>query len=158
MQPIDIESGAELALGGIEATTEPKRAEPWMRPIEILAAGLLVVMICMVLANVFFRYVLAKPLIWGDEVASISFIWMAMLGAALAVDRHEHMRLTVVPPLLPEKLARIVEVAGQVMVCILLLRLLPVAVEYAYEERYVTSPALGLPMSWRASAIPVGSG
>ena len=158
MQPIDIESGAELALGGIEATTEPKRAEPWMRPIEILAAGLLVVMICMVLANVFFRYVLAKPLIWGDEVASISFIWMAMLGAALAVDRHEHMRLTVVLPLLPEKLARIVEVAGQVMVCILLLRLLPVAVEYAYEESYVTSPALGLPMSWRASAIPVGIG
>ena len=72
---------AELALGGIEALSEPKRAERWMRPVEIAAAGLLVAMIVTVLANVFFRYVLAKPLIWGDEVASISFIWMAMLGA-----------------------------------------------------------------------------
>lgn len=156
MQLTEARSEAELALGGIEALTEPKRAEPWMRPVEIAAAGLLLVMIVTVLANVFYRYVLAKPLIWGDEVASLSFIWMAMLGAALAVDRHEHMKLTVFLPLLPPRLARVLEVAGQVLVCVLLLRLLPVAVEYAYEESYVTSPALGLPMSWRASALPTG--
>lgn len=156
MQLTEARSEAELALGGIEALTEPKRAEPWMRPVEIAAAGLLLVMIVTVLANVFFRYVLAKPLIWGDEVASLSFIWMAMLGSALAVDRHEHMKLTVFLPLLPPGLARVLEVAGQVLVCVLLLRLLPVAVEYAYEESYVTSPALGLPMSWRASALPTG--
>ncbi|RJL06405.1 TRAP transporter large permease subunit [Paracoccus siganidrum] len=156
MQLTEARSEAELALGGIEALTEPKRAEPWMRPVEIAAAGLLLVMIVTVLANVFFRYVLAKPLIWGDEVASLSFIWMAMLGSALAVDRHEHMKLTVFLPLLPPRLARVLEVAGQVLVCVLLLRLLPVAVEYAYEESYVTSPALGLPMSWRASALPTG--
>lgn len=158
MQLTDAHPDAELALGGIEALTEPKRAEPWMRPVEIAAASLLVVMIATVLANVFFRYVLATPLIWGDEVASISFIWMAMLGAALAVDRHEHMRLTVFLPLLPPRVARVAEVAGQVLVCMLLLRLLPVAVEYAYEESFVTSPALGLPMSWRASALPAGIG
>ena len=158
MQLSETESGAELALGGIEALAEPKRAERWMRPVEIVASGLLVVMMVTILANVFFRYVLTKPLIWGDEVASISFIWMAMLGAALAVDRHEHMKLTVFLPLLPERVARVAEVAGQVLVCILLLRLLPVAVEYAYEESYVTSPALGIPMSWRASAIPAGIG
>lgn len=156
MQLTDTQSGADLALGGIEATSQPKRAERWMRPIEVAAAALLIVMITMVLANVFFRYVLAKPLIWGDEVASISFIWMAMLGAALAVDRHEHMRLTVFLPLLPDRIARIAEIAGQVLVCVLLLRLLPVAVEYAFEESYVTSPALQIAMSWRASALPAG--
>lgn len=158
MQLTDTQPEGELALGGIEAMAEPKRAEPWMRPIEIAAAGLLLVMIVTVLANVFFRYVLHKPLIWGDEVASLSFIWMAMLGAALAVDRHEHMRLTVFLPLLPERTARLAEIAGQVLVCVLLLRLLPVAVEYAYEESFVTSPALQIPMSWRASAIPAGIG
>ncbi|HWL58031.1 MAG TPA: TRAP transporter large permease subunit [Paracoccus sp. (in: a-proteobacteria)] len=158
MQLTDTELGAELALGGVEAMAEPKRAEPWMRPVEIAAAGLLLVMIVTVLANVFFRYVLSKPLIWGDEVASLSFIWMAMLGAAMAVDRHEHMRLTVFLPLMPERVARLAELSGQILVCILLLRILPVAVEYAYEESFITSPALGLPMSWRASALPAGIG
>ncbi len=152
------QQGAELALGGVEALAEPKRAEWWMRPVELAAAGLLVVMIVVVLSNVFFRYVLHKPLIWGDEVASLSFIWMAMLGAALAVDRHEHMRLTVFLPLLPPRLARIADIAGQVMVVILLARLFPVAIEYAYEESFVRSPALGLPLTWRASALPTGMG
>lgn len=158
MQLTDAQPQGDIALGGIEAMAEPKRAEPWMRPVEIAAATLLMVMIVTVLGNVFFRYVLAKPLIWGDEVASISFIWMAMLGAALAVDRHEHMKLTIFLPLLPERVAKVAEIAGQVMVCVLLIRLLPVAVEYAYEESFVVSPALQLPMSWRASALPAGIG
>lgn len=158
MQVTEQLADGELALGGIEALAEPKRAERWMRPIEIIAAGLLLTMIVTVLANVFFRYVLQKPLIWGDEVASISFIWMAMLGSALAVDRHEHMKLTIFLPMMPARVARIAEVVGGVLVCILLLRLLPVAVEYAAEERFITSPALGIPMSWRASALPAGIG
>lgn len=158
MEPSNRHQEAEPALGGIEAFSEPKRAERWMWPIEYLAAALLVLMIVMVLANVFFRYVLHKPLIWGDEVASLSFIWMAMLGAVLAVDRHEHMKLTVFLPMMPPRLARIAEVGGQVMVVILLARLFPVAVEYAYEESFVTSPALGIPLTWRASALPAGLG
>lgn len=152
------EPDAELALGGVESLSQPRRAESWMRPVELASAALLVVMIVTVLANVTSRYLLNKPLIWGDEVASIAFIWMAMFGAALAVDRHEHMRLTVFLPMLPAPLTRWVEVAGQALVAVLLLRLLPVAVSYAYEESYVTSPALGIPMSWRASALPAGIG
>ena len=152
------EPDAEIALGGIETLTEPKKAEKWMRPVELIAAGLLTVMMVTVLANVFFRYVLHKPLIWGDEVASLAFIWMAMLGAAIAVDRHEHLRLTVFLPLMPERLRNWVEIAGGIVVCVLLLRLLPEAVSYAYEESYITSPALGLPMSIRSAALPAGIG
>ena len=158
MQLTDTRSEPEAALGGIETMAEPKRAEGWMRPVEWLASVLLLVMISMVLANVFFRYVLATPLIWGDEIASLSFIWMAMLGAAIAVDRHEHMKLTIFLPMMPPAIARAAEIAGQVLVCVLLMRLLPVAVEYAYEESFITSPALGLPMTWRAAALPVGMG
>ena len=102
--------GAEVALGGIETLTEPKKAEAWMRPVELVAAALLAVMMVTVLANVIFRYVLDHPLLWGDEVASLAFIWMAMLGAAIAVDRHEHLRLTIFLPLIPTRLRGWVEV------------------------------------------------
>lgn len=149
---------AELALGGIETLTDPKKAEPWMRPVELLAAVLLAAMMAIVLANVVFRYVLHSPLVWGDEAASLSFIWMAMLGAAIAVDRHEHLRLTIALPLFPPRMQDVLDVFGRVAVAVLLLRLLPEAVSYAYEESFVTSPALGLPMSVRAAALPAGIG
>jgi hypothetical protein len=35
-----------------------------------------------------------RPLVWSDELASILFLWLAMLGSALAVQRGSHMRLT----------------------------------------------------------------
>lgn len=149
---------AELALGGIETLADPKKAEPWMRPVELLAAALLAAMMAIVLANVVFRYVLHSPLVWGDEAASLSFIWMAMLGAAIAVDRHEHLRLTIALPLFPPRMQDVLDVFGRVAVAVLLLRLLPEAVSYAYEESFVTSPALGLPMSVRAAALPAGIG
>ena len=149
---------AELALGGIETLTEPKKAEPWMRPVELAGAALLVAMMGIVLVNVFCRYVLHHPLVWGDEAASLAFIWMAMLGAAIAVDRHEHLRLTIVLPLFSQRMQAALDVFGRMAVGVLLIRLLPEAVSYAYEESFITSPAMGLPMSVRAAALPAGIG
>ena len=34
------------------------------------------------------------PLVWSDELASILFLWLAMLGAVVAFRRGEHMRMT----------------------------------------------------------------
>src|SRR5437868_1530644 len=61
---------------------------------EVPAAALLCMEIGVLLANVVYRYVLHDPLTWGDELASLLFIWLSMLGAVIALRRDEHMRLT----------------------------------------------------------------
>ena len=40
------------------------------------------------------RYVFHQPIIWSDELASILFLWLAMLGSVVALRRGEHMRMT----------------------------------------------------------------
>ncbi|WP_158870209.1 TRAP transporter large permease subunit [Antarcticirhabdus aurantiaca] len=130
----------------------------WMRPVELVAASLLAFIIALLLTGVFSRYVLAKPVIWIDEVASISFLWLAMLGAAMAVDRSEHLRLTLFVNLLPERLRGFASTLALVLMAVFLASLLMPAIDYAYEEAYVTSAALNIPMSWRASALPFGIG
>src|SRR5690242_15435721 len=62
--------------------------------VEIPAAALVVAEIVVLFAGVVFRYVLHQPLIWSDELASILFLWLAMLGAVVAFRRAEHMRMT----------------------------------------------------------------
>src|SRR4051812_10588465 len=62
--------------------------------VEIPAAILVVAEIVVLFAGVIARYVLHLPLIWSDELASILFLWLAMLGAAVAFRRAEHMRMT----------------------------------------------------------------
>ena len=64
--------------------------------VEIPAAFLVVAEIVILFAGVVARYALHQPLIWSDELASILFLWLAMLGAAVAFRRAEHMRMTAV--------------------------------------------------------------
>ena len=40
------------------------------------------------------RYVFHRPFTWSDELASILFLWLAMLGAVVAYRRVEHMRMS----------------------------------------------------------------
>src|SRR5436853_5159325 len=64
--------------------------------VEIPAALLVVAEIIILFAGVVARYGLHRPLIWSDELASILFLWLAMLGAAVAFRRSEHMRMAAV--------------------------------------------------------------
>src|SRR5215831_7601868 len=63
--------------------------------IEVAAAILIVVETMVLLAGVVARYVFQRPLIWSDDLASLLFIWLIMLGAVIALRRGAHMRLTV---------------------------------------------------------------
>src|SRR3982074_1703102 len=63
---------------------------------EFPAALLVVAGIVVLFAGVVARYGLHRPLIWSDELASILFLWLAMLGAAVAFRRAEHMRMTAI--------------------------------------------------------------
>jgi tripartite ATP-independent transporter DctM subunit len=146
-----------LNIGDLSESREPPRAgSAWMRPLEALAASLLVVIVLLLLAGVTSRYVFSLPVVWIDEVASICFLWLAMLGAAIALDRNEHLRLTIVLRLFPDPAQRFLETLGCLIVATFLAALMNPAVEYAMEEWAIITPALNIPNSFRVSAIPFG--
>jgi tripartite ATP-independent transporter DctM subunit len=124
--------------------------------IEIPAALLVVAEIVTLFAGVVSRYGLQRPLIWSDELASILFLWLAMLGSVVAFRRSEHMRMTaVVANAKPATRAYLDVVATCAALAFLLLIAGP-ACQYAYEESFITTPALQISNTWRAAALPVG--
>ena len=133
--------------------------EAWLGAlVEIPAALLVVAEIVILFAGVVARYGLHRPLIWSDELASILFLWLAMLGAAVAFRRAEHMRMTaVVASARPAMRAYLDLVATCAALAFLLLIAWP-SYEYAYEESFITTPALQIANIWRAAALPVGIG
>ncbi len=126
--------------------------------VEIPAALLVVAEVVILFAGVVARYGLHSPLIWSDELASILFLWLAMLGAAVAFRRSEHMRMTaIVASARPAMRAYLDVVATCAALAFLLLIAWP-SYEYAYEESFITTPALQIANIWRAAALPVGVG
>lgn len=128
----------------------------YLKPFELIASGLLVAIIGLLLAGVIFRYFLSLSVVWIDEVASLCFLWLAMLGSAVALDRNEHLRLALFLNMLPERGQRFVTTFGLLVVATFLIALLAPAIDYAMEEWFITTPAMNIPNTFRAAAIPFG--
>lgn len=126
--------------------------------VEVPAALLVLAEVVVLLMGVTSRYVLHKPLVWSDELASILFLWLAMLGSIIAFQRGEHMRMTaIVGKLAPQARAFLDLIAIASAIAFLSFVVHP-AYEFAQDEVFVTTPAMGLANSWRAAALPIGLG
>ena len=128
------------------------------RILEVPAGLLVAAEICVLLAGVIGRYVFHYPLIWSDELASILFLWLAMLGSAIAFQRGEHMRMTAVVSKVGPRTRAFLDVLATVAALAFLVMILPHAFEYAKEEAVIVTPALEIQNSWRVSAMVTGFG
>lgn len=150
------------------AADKPARPDsPWMRAVakadrflalltEIPAAILVLLEILVLFGGVVSRYVIHRPLTWSDELASVMFLWLAMLGSVIAFRRSAHMRMTALVDMAsPEKRA-FLDLLGVVAAATFLLLIGHSAFEFAIDEAIVTSPSLEISNAWRASALPVG--
>ncbi len=123
-------------------------------PVALLVAAEVGVL----LAGVIARYVFHNPLIWSDELASILFLWLAMLGSAVAFERGDHMRMTAVVSKLQPATRAFLDLLATAAALAFLVLILPHAWEYAVEEAVMRTPALEIRNSWRVAAMAVGFG
>ncbi|MEX8518958.1 MAG: TRAP transporter large permease subunit [Leptothrix sp. (in: b-proteobacteria)] len=136
----------------------PARAEAWLgHLIEAPAAALVVGEVLVLLAGVIMRFVFNRPIPWADELASILFLWLANLGAAVALRRGTHMRTTALVSFFSPRAQAWAEALAVAAPCLMLAILIGPMTEYAQDEWVVQTPALSWPNTVRAAAVPVGA-
>ena len=111
--------------------------------VEIPAALLVVAEIVVLLAGVIGRYVFHEPIIWSDELASILFLWLAMLGSVVALRRGEHMRMTAFVGMASPQVRAFLDVLAIAAALAFLLLIIEPAYHFAAEEIYITTPGAG---------------
>jgi len=135
-----------------------RAVEGWLGTFVELAAGALVVAeIVILFSGVIARYVFNHPLVWSDELASIVFLWQAMLGAVIALRRDEHMRMTALVGALPPRAQAGLDAFATCAALTFLALIAWPAFDYAIEELDITTPALEITNAWRAAALPCGT-
>jgi tripartite ATP-independent transporter DctM subunit len=128
------------------------------RAVEIPVAVLTAIEIVILFAGVVARYVFRRPFTWSDELASILFLWLAMLGTVVAFRRMEHMRMAMLVARAGPRLRAFLEALAVATTIAFLVLILGPAIEHAADEALVVTPALEIPTVWRAAALPVGCG
>jgi tripartite ATP-independent transporter DctM subunit len=158
---IDLLASEQAIVVGTQPERRPRR---FMRldtvlawATEVPAAILVSVEILVLLAGVIARYVFNRPLTWSDELASILFLWLAMLGSVIALRRTEHMRLAFVVGILPGRWRGFVEIVGTIVVAVFLFGLVGPARDYFDVQWFITTPALEIHDGYRVAAIGVGA-
>ena len=147
-------------------TAEPSTS-PWLRTVaradrtlglitEFPAALIVLLEIVVLFSGVVSRYAFHRPLSWSDELASMLFLWLAMLGSVIALRRSSHMRMTALVDMASPGTRAFLDLLGVVAAGTFLLLVAHPAFEFASEEAIVTTPSLGISNAWRAAALPCG--
>ena len=152
----------QLAFGGHHTlsnriTTSLSRIDAALEVlIKSASIALLSAEIVLLLASVIARYVFGRPLVWADELSALMFLWLAMLGAVLALRTGEHMAMTTFLNRAPPRARRFLASFSAALVFgFVALMILP-ALDYLDDEQVVTLSTLDISMGWRAAAMPAG--
>ena len=131
------------------------RALAWLT--ELPAAVLVVVETIVLFAGVISRYVFDRPLTWSDELAAILFLWLAMLGAVIALRRQEHMRLTAIVGYAGPTVRRRLDALAGLVVALFVIEIIGPAETYFESQWAILTPALQMHDAWRVLAIGVAA-
>src|SRR5437763_9847567 len=159
--PIESLASEQAAVAAVAAAAPPARFARLERILalgtEIPAAILVSIEILVLLAGVVSRYVFNRPLTWTDELASILFLWLAMLGAVIALRRDEHMRLGVLVARAPARWHGRLDTLAAVVVAVFVIEIILPAYNYFDAQWMITTPALEIHDGYRVGAIAVGA-
>lgn len=125
---------------------------------KVLCAICLALMSAIIVAQVFFRYVLNNSLSWSEEVARYLFVWMVYLGISLGVKTDKHICVDAVYTIIPKGLKKGYAIVGYFLFLIFAVAIVyyGIAVVGMQISTGQLSPATGIPMQYVYAAPVVG--
>jgi TRAP-type C4-dicarboxylate transport system permease small subunit len=129
-----------------------------LRLLEDAAVGSLLILVCTVTAaQVFFRFVLKAPLSWSDELGTFSFVWFALLGAAIAVRENAHIGVDALTRTLPPRYRSSIAIGSLVAIQLFLLCLVKYGVDLMTRIGDQRSSGLQIQIFWVYLSLPVSA-
>lgn len=118
---------------------------------------MVVVIAAVVAAGVFFRYVLNDSLSWSEELAKYAMLWLAFLGAPIALKIGGHPSIEILVEFLPPRLAGIVKTLVYAAVFLFCGYLALKSHQFAWNGRTQVAISIGdVSMYYIFVSIPVG--
>ena len=129
------------------------------RTLLALICALLVIMVCLMLWQVFTRYVLATPALFTEETLRFTMIWMALLGTAYCFGARKHLSLELLVHVSPPRVQRALGVFnGLVTIAFAGFVMLMGGWQASQSAMTQLSPIMQLSMGLIYLAVPVSAG
>lgn len=120
--------------------------------VTLLFAG----MVLLIILLVFLRYLSGTTIIGGYELLRFSFIYTTFLGAAILLDRREHIGMGIVVKHIPEAGRKIIDIINHLLILAFHIYLIILSVQWISVTGSIPSPELKLPMKFIQCILPIG--
>src|SRR5438034_4550834 len=108
------------------------------------AVLLIATMFVSFLLQIFFRYVLNRPLGWTEEVTVLCWVWVVLWGAAFILSDHDEIRFDVITGVVSESTRRAFTVISGIALILLFVVSLPATWDYVLFMKREKSAYLGM--------------
>lgn len=127
------------------------------RCVNWFLALLMVAMVVIISAQVWYRFILNNPLSWSEEAGRYLFVWISFMGAAAGVRYQVHLGIDLLQKFLAERPYRIVVVLVNLIIQIFLLVIIYWGFKILGIIKFQESASMHISMLYPYLAVPVGS-
>lgn len=124
---------------------------------KILVIILIPVMLIAMVLDIFFRYFLSSPLIWGQELALYAFVWSSFIGASMSIKSKEAVAVTIMVDRINPKISNILITVGLFVSTVFSIYILYLSINWITDPTilFQTSVTTQTPMIYMYMCIPV---
>ena len=126
---------------------------------EAILCFLLVAISCIMGVQLILRNFFGTPIPWSDEICRYMFVWMGGLGVAFATKNASHLRMDILPTMIPA-LKKPLEVLCDISLVIVGFILIRGSIPFFanLEKTHQLSAAMKIPMKYVYYSMSVGFG
>ncbi|WP_159650764.1 TRAP transporter small permease [Vibrio atypicus] len=117
-----------------------------------LMAGLLVVLTWQIGT----RWLLNDPSLWSEELARVLFMYMSLIGCAIAIKRGTHVNITFFSDKLPEKVRLGLVLSLELAVLVSIFAIIFLGYQHVQRTAFFELITLGVSSSWMNYSLPIG--
>ncbi|MBW1700144.1 MAG: TRAP transporter small permease [Deltaproteobacteria bacterium] len=114
-----------------------------------------VIFVVVILAQVFFRYVLHRPIEWYLEVVEISYMWALFMGISIAYKTGSHVQFIFLFNKLGTKIQRYLACACQFLALLFFVFMVIYGFKFfAFSKNYMM-PTIEISQQWKFLCVPI---
>jgi len=133
-------------------------AEMLYQIVNGICNALLLVQITAVTIVVVGRFVFSRSPAWGEELSLLAMIWFTMLSVGIGFRNENHIRMTVLDRILPQKVLMVLAIINDLTIFAFAAMLIKHGTDVVILNINWMSSALRLSMGILYAAVPVGAG
>ncbi|WP_367989283.1 TRAP transporter small permease [Vibrio sp. NTOU-M3] len=123
---------------------------------EILTVPLMAALLVVLTWQIGTRWLLNDPSLWSEELARVLFMYMSLIGCAIAVKRSTHVNITFFSDKLPEKLRLVLVFSLEAAVLVSIVAIIYLGYQHVQRTAFFELITLGISSQWMNYSLPLG--